>query len=291
MLAKKNNIKALQKMEQFKKFQYAKKEKCALMERKKILFVGAFLFGGGFLVEVENDFFCPDVWNKKEYENRCGELIAQFCQEFMLSLGLEKYNLDDLRKDTQSAFYAALKYVHEHTFEHNNYILKNHAYREQTNNKKYQYTTGSNYNYDVISDIADIYINYCSLLNKIPDQQGFIFLTGISYQTFNTWMHILDNNINDNSNNNIYSDGNSKESLNKKKYEIISKIKTSKRAYLEARTTDGKQNPVGCIAILNNEFYNVQTAQKDSGERVNLLAELPELALIGDNAQKKDDSE
>lgn len=239
------------------------------------------LFSFGEVLAVA-EVYRPEKWSKTEYKNRFGELIASYCEEVRASFGYDVYGIAELKKDTQQTYYSALSYIYSHTFEADNYILKDHENYYKISSKQLYSSNYNAYNYNVLSDILDVFIFYCDLLNKIPDQKGFILITGLNYQTLNRWIHKYKNQSINNINNNHSVLDSSVNSLNILCSDIVLKLLLDKKSSLEARAYDGKTNPTGAAIVLNNEFYNVQTVQDDSssqqrlegGELAGLLADI-----------------
>lgn len=217
------------------------------------------------------DTFKPSQWVKNEYSARVGELIAEFCQVYQSSLSLERFTLEDLKKEPQSTFYAAIRYVYSNTFEQDNSILKDTKNYYKTSINQYTSSNYNAYDYEILDDILDVLINYCELLNKIPDQKSYSLITGINRVTLYRWVNKYKySSINNNINNSVSIDNNN--SLNTLCSNLIIKLLIDKKESLEARAYDGKTNPTGAAIVLNNEFYNVQTVQDDSQNQQRLEA-------------------
>ena len=92
------------------------------------------------------------------------------------------------------------------------------------------------YNYDLILEIADYYIyDMCMVNNKEVSILGFETLTGISQE-------------------NIYNWGNDNNKLSSLGFKIYKKLTQMREESLSNKLVDGKQNPVGTIAVLNRQF-------------------------------------
>jgi hypothetical protein len=204
--------------------------------------------------------------------------IEYYLQEFA-----EKQNIDDFRSVPQSVWNGALRYIYNHVFKPNNHILKCHDnYNINNNNIQSNFNM---YNYNTVLDIADYYIyNMCMVNNKEVSILGFSTLTGI------------DESI-------IYDWGNGSNKLSPTSAKIYKKLSHYREESLANKLADGKQNPVGVIAMLNRHYGWASPYTADARKQQGALsaAELPKLGnkmsvsggLLADNcvadAQIKED--
>lgn len=171
----------------------------------------------------------------------------------------DEQGIEDLRTVPQSVWNGALRYIYKHVFKHNSDILKCHNNYNINNN-----SIPSNcnmYNYDLLLEIADYYIyNMCMVNNKEVSILGFITLTGI------------DESI-------IYDWGNNNNKLSSTASKIYKKLSQMREESLSNKLADGKQNPVGVIAMLNRHYGWASPYTADSNRQKNSLtaAELPKL--------------
>ena len=117
------------------------------------------------------------------------------------------------------------------------------------------------YNYDLLLDIADYYIySMCMVYNKEVSIIGFETLTGVSQE-------------------NIYNWANENNKLSSRGFKIYKKLTQMREESLSNKLVDGKQNPVGTIAVLNRQFGWASPYVSDSNRQKNSLtaAELPKL--------------
>jgi hypothetical protein len=124
------------------------------------------------------------------------------------------------------------------------------------------------YNYDLILEIVDYYIyDMCMVNNKEVSILGFETLTGISQE-------------------NIYNWGNDNNKLSSSGFKIYKKLTQMREESLSNKLVDGKQNPVGTIAVLNRQFGWASPYVSDANRNRSSLtaAELPK--LNGDNIAK-----
>lgn len=98
------------------------------------------------------------------YENG----ITLYLDQYMQERGIE-----DMAKETQNKWNAALMYIYKYLFKDDKDKLK--APDRDTYNDK------------LINDICDIYINLCFEYDKEVSINGFSFLTGIHRDTIYSW--------------------------------------------------------------------------------------------------------
>lgn len=110
-----------------------------------------------------------------------------------LQLFLEEQSIEDMRSEPQNVWSSALMYIQKHVFK-NNKMLKMatppDGYKSNDYDNQYSNLNQSNCNaYDLekVKHVCDIYIYECMLYDKIPTQQGFIYMTGITGDTICRW--------------------------------------------------------------------------------------------------------
>lgn len=184
------------------------------------------------------------------FENDIQLYLQMFCDE---------QRIEDLRTVPQSVWNGALRYIYNHVFKPNPHILKSHDNYNINNN-----IIPSNcnmYNYNLVLEIADYYIyNMCMVYNKEVSIIGFETLTGISQE-------------------NIYNWGNENNKLSKTGFKIYKKLSQMREESLSNKLADGKQNPVGVIAMLNRHYGWASPYTADSNRQKQSLSasELPKL--------------
>lgn len=184
------------------------------------------------------------------FENDIEYYLQEFC---------DKQNIEDLRQVPQSVWNGALRYVYNHVFKPNNHILKSNINYNINNN--IMPTNCNMYNYDIILQIVDYYVyNMCMVYSKEVSIIGFETLTGITQETIYTW-------------------GNNENKLSSKGSEIYKKLTRMREESLSNKLADGKQNPVGVIAILNRQFgwASPYTSDARKQQRALSASELPKL--------------
>lgn len=181
----------------------------------------------------------------------------------------EEQNIEDYKTVPQSVWNGALRYVYNHVFKPNPDILKNHDNYNINNN-----IIPSNcnmYNYDLLLEIADYYIySMCMVNNKEVSILGFITLTGI------------DESI-------VYDWGNNSNKLSTTATKIYKKLSQMREESLSNKLADGKQNPVGVIAMLNRHYGWASPYTADSNRQKQTLSasELPKLGNVRQIAQSE----
>ena len=191
------------------------------------------------------------------YENDIELFLAEFAERDLI---------DDFKTVPQSVWNAALRYVQKHVFADREQL------KSKTNLNIYNNSIPTNfnaYNYDTLNAICDIYIDLCFRYNKEISILGFSNLTGIDNEVIHTW------NTNNNYNNTKLSTSSSN---------IYKKLSSMREESLSNKLADGKQNPVGVIAMLNRHYgwSSPYTSDANRTKRVQSDADLPKL---GNSAQ------
>lgn len=184
--------------------------------------------------------------------------IDLYLQDFADRDGIEDY-----KQVGQSIWNSALRHVYTNVFKPNKSILKSH---KNVNIPGNNIPSNCNaYNYELLNDIVDYYIySMCMRYNKEVSILGFSTLTGIDNETINIW-------------------GNDNGKLSSSAFGIYKKLSTMREESLSNKLIDGKQNPVGTIAVLNRQFGWASPYCSDSNKNRQSLtaAELPKLHQNG----------
>lgn len=191
------------------------------------------------------------------FENDIDKYLNIFCDE---------QNIEDLRQVPQSVWNGALRYVYKHVFKNNRELLKQSNNTVVDNN-----IIPSNYNaynYDTVNDIVDYYIYLCQVYNKEISIIGFSNLIGIDTDTINDW-------------------GNNSTRLSTTSCVIYKKLVQGREESLSNKLADGKQNPVGVIAILNRQFGWASPYTSDARKQQGALS-ASELPKLGGSAAKSE---
>lgn len=197
-----------------------------------------------------------------ERVNSTDDILEVFENDIDMYLNLfkEEQGIEDLRTVPQSVWNGALRYIYNHVFKNNSDLLKSH--NNISNNNNIMDSNYNMYNYDLLLDIADYYIyNMCMVNNKEVSILGFETLTGVSQE-------------------NIYNWGNDNNKLSSKGFKIYKKLSQMREESLSNKLADGKQNPVGVIAMLNRHYGWSSPYTSDSNRNKASLpaAELPKLS-------------
>lgn len=176
--------------------------------------------------------------------------------EYYLEEFKEKQKIEDFRQVPQSVWNAALMYVQKHVF-NNRDILKagNIDIPNGLMNSNYNM-----YNYDLLYNILEYYIYLCNMYSKEVSSMGYSKLLGISNEIISMW-------------------GNDNNKLSTRSFEIYKKLTQEREESLSNKLADGKQNPVGVIAMLNRHYGWASPYTADSRKQTGALsaAELPKL--------------
>lgn len=188
-----------------------------------------------------------------------GETIELFENDIDLYLHQfqDEQGIEDLRTVPQSVWNAALIYIQRRAFS-NRDLLKQGSNIYNTNS--IMDSTYNMYNYDIIYNILEYYVYLCNQYNKEVSIMGFSKLTKIDTDTINSW-------------------GNNENKLSSKSSVIYKKLAQEREESLSNRLVDGKQNPVGTIAVLNRQFGWASPYTSDANRQKGALtaAELPQL--------------
>lgn len=153
--------------------------------------------------------------------------------DMYLNLFKDEQGIEDFRTVPQSVWNGALRYVNRNVFRSKPELLK-----QRNNTSVSGNDIPSNYNaydYNIINNILDYYIYLCQVNNKEISIMGFSNLTGIDTDTINDW-------------------GNNSTKLSTSSCVIYKKLIISREESLSNKLADGKQNPVGVIAMLNRHY-------------------------------------
>ena len=196
------------------------------------------------------------------FENDIQMYLTMFCEE---------NGIEDMTKEPQSRWNACLMYIQRHVFNNKSILKAPNIY----NINSIMDSNYNMYNYDLLNDILDYYIYICNLYNKEVSIIGFSKLTNIDSETINLW-------------------GNDNNKLSSKSFGIYKKICQMREESLSNKLADGKQNPVGVIAILNRQYGWASPYTSDSNRQKTALtaAELPKLGGNGPELvqiEQKDD--
>lgn len=190
------------------------------------------------------------------FENDISLYLQMFCEE---------QGIEDMSKESQSKWNAALMYIKKHVFADKS-ILKiskpldgyiNNNYTDKRSNVNYSNCNA--YDIDKVDSICNIYIYMCYMYDKEISIMGFSKLTGINQDTVHDW----GNNIN---------------RLSASGCEIYKKLTAEREESLTAKLVSLK-HPTAMAIILNKHFgYNLPGVRGEEKKQQVLTADqLPRL--------------
>jgi hypothetical protein len=201
--------------------------------------------------------------------------------DMYLNLFKDEQGIEDFRTVPQSVWNGALMFINRHVFKPNPQALKSKDnYNTGIYNNNINITTNYNmYDYELVNKVLDYYIYLCQVNNKEISVIGFENLTGITQETIYTW-------------------GENNNKLSTSCSEIHKKLVKMREESLSNKLADGKQNPVGVIAMLNRHYgwASPYTADANRNKQALNAAELPRLSsqpqivhTIADNSSGETD--
>lgn len=196
------------------------------------------------------------------FENDIQMYLTMFC---------ETQGIEDMKKESQSVWNGALRYIRRHVF-NNKDLLKEPNNIYNINNS---ITSNYNmYNYELVNNICDIYIDLCFINDKEVSILGFSNLTGIDNETINVW-------------------GNNDNKLSTLSFGIYKKLSQFREESLSNKLVTGNKNPVGVIAVLNRQYGWASPYTSDSNKQKSTLtaSELPKLSNSSSNCTIENQSD
>lgn len=197
--------------------------------------------------------------------------------EFYLSQFCEEHNIEDMTKEPQSRWNAALMYINKYVFSDKS-ILKLNKNINKNNTNCIMDNNFNMYDYDKVEYILYIYYYLCAVYDKECSIIGFSLLTGINRDTIYDW-------------------GTKEKKLSTKSCDIAEKLRIFREESLSNKLATGNKNPVGILAILNRHFaWNLPGVSRETNQRQALTAadirqqlqNTADNALLSDNLSKKD---
>lgn len=199
-----------------------------------------------------------------------GNQVDVFENDIALYLGMfcEEHKIEDMTKEPQSRWNAALMYINKHVFGDKRALKLNNTISKDNTNC----IMDSNfymYDLDKLEYILYIYYYLCSMYDKECSILGFSLLTGIHKDTFMDW-------------------GANERKLSTKGFELVQKLRDFREESLSNKLATGNKNPVGILAILNRHFaWNLPGVSREGSQRaIKSADQLPKLGEI--NAQLAD---
>jgi hypothetical protein len=163
----------------------------------------------------------------------------------------EEQEIEDMRTVPQSVWNACLMYIQRHVFTDRNLLKQsNNIY----NNNSIMDSNYNMYNYDILYNILEYYIYLCNMYNKEVSSMGYSKLVGISNEIISMW-------------------GNDNNKLSSKSFEIYKRLNQEREESLSNKLADGRQNPVGVIAMLNRHYGWASPYTSDSRNKQQIGAD------------------
>jgi hypothetical protein len=185
------------------------------------------------------------------FQNDIELYLSQFCEE---------HNIEDMTKEPQSRWNAALMYINKYVFSDKS-ILKLNKNINKNNTNCIMDSNFYMYDYDKLEYILYIYYYLCAVYDKECSIMGYSLLTGINYDTLMDW-------------------GADERKLSTKGFDIVQKLRIFREESLSNKLATGKKNPVGILAILNRHYaWNLPGVSRESAAKViKTASELPQLS-------------
>ena len=188
------------------------------------------------------------------FENDIQMYLTMFCEE---------NGIEDMKKESQSVWNGALRYIRRHVFNNKDVLKSKDNINIYNNNIP---STFNAYNYDTVNCICDIYIDLCFINDKEVSIIGFSNLTGIDTELIYNW-------------------ANENTKLSKTSFNVYKKLSQFREESLSNKLVTGNKNPVGVIAVLNRQYGWASPYTSDSNRQKKALtaAELPKLSDYSSN--------
>lgn len=176
--------------------------------------------------------------------------------QLYLSMFCEDKGIEDIKSESQSVWNGALRYIRKHVFGCPDILKSKDNINIYNNNIPSNFNA---YNYDIVNNVCDIYIDLCFVYDKEVSIIGFSNLTGIDAETIRLW-------------------GN-EDRLSSTSFAVHKKLFDFREESLSNKLVTGRQNPVGVLGVLNRHYaWNMPGVREDkSSKRVLTAAELPKL--------------
>lgn len=184
--------------------------------------------------------------------------------QLYLSMFCEENRINDMKKESQSTWEAALIYIQRHVFSDKS-VLKSSMPLSGYNNNNNNLTKSNcnTYNIDIVNNICDYYIYMCYMYNKSISIQSFSRLTGINQDTIFDW----GKNIN---------------KLSTSSCEIYKKLHVERENAWVAKL-ESMNHPTAIAILLNKQYgYNLPGVSREQTNKTALTA--AELPKLGGNA-------
>ena len=159
---------------------------------------------------------------------------------------IQEHNVEDMHKEPQSRWNAALLYINKYLFKPHPEVLKSENRLSNT------------YDLEIVSNICDRYIELCYEYDKEISILGFCKLTGIVQDTIYQW-------------------GAETSRLGSSASEIYKKLTQEREESLSNMLISGKRNPVGLLGALNRHYgWNMGQPRGAGTEKTQSIEQIKE---------------
>lgn len=188
------------------------------------------------------------------YEDKISEYLDQYIAE---------HDIEDMHREPQSRWNAALIYINKNLFKVHKDYLKAEPYMSGKLENNVM-TNNNAYDLDKINNICDIYINLCYEYDKEISCMGFGKLTGISQDTLYQW-------------------GAETSRPGSSGSEIFKKLTSEREESLSNMLISGKRNPVGLLGALNRHYgWNMGQPRGSGAEKQQSIEQIQQRYGIQD---------
>lgn len=165
--------------------------------------------------------------------------------QLYLSMFCEENGIEDMKKESQSVWNGALRYIRRHVFNIKDVLKSKDNINIYNNNIPSNFNA---YNYDTVNSICDIYIDLCFINDKEVSIIGFSNLTGIDTELIYNW-------------------ANENTKLSTTSFHVYKKLSQFREESLSNKLVTGNKNPVGVIAVLNRQYGWASPYTSDSNKQ------------------------
>lgn len=152
---------------------------------------------------------------------------------------MEDRGIDDMEKESQNKWSAAMRYVGQHVFKGTQKLKE----KPTIVREGFSGVTNDNaYDLDKVNALVDYYINLCYEYDKEVSMNGFSFISGIPPEILTVWSG-------------VYTDGYGNiRKTGEAGLRIIRKLKSNNEESLSGMLiSGGKRSPVGILGALNRK--------------------------------------
>lgn len=191
------------------------------------------------------------------FENDIELYLDEFCNE---------RKIEDMTKQSQSIWNAALMYINKHaftkqTFKEQKPLEGYHSNDYQGKFSNLNKSTCNRYNVEMLDELCDYYIYLCMSYSKEVSITGFSYLTGVSTTIISQW-------------------GDEVRKLSTSASSIYKKLVNANEESLSNMLISSGKSPVGPIAALNHRHGWASPYVSDSGSKAKALSTEEVRALL-----------